>query len=206
MGQNETRPDGKGELMKIAVATVEGVSALQFGQHVSEPKKEREKPDDYEARTWKYRCHVMEDGPQKDHVFIPPMAFKLALDGAAKFRGDKIKGKGQATYTKHFASGVLVLEPLILPVKINDIQGQWLFVPSDGKKGGGTRVNRCFPTIHKWGGDVTFHILDDAIIDRPVFEDTLTNAGQFIGIGVFRPERGGYNGRFKVSKVKWSDA
>jgi hypothetical protein len=30
-------------------------------------------------------------------------------------------------------------------------------------------------------------------------------AGMFIGLGRFRPEKGGNNGRFRLSDLKWQD-
>jgi hypothetical protein len=33
----------------------------------------------------------------------------------------------------------------------------------------------------------------------------LTMAGMFIGIGRFRPEKGGTNGRFKIESIDWQD-
>jgi hypothetical protein len=30
-------------------------------------------------------------------------------------------------------------------------------------------------------------------------------AGMFIGIGRFRPEKGGTNGRFKIASIEWTD-
>ena len=30
-------------------------------------------------------------------------------------------------------------------------------------------------------------------------------AGMFIGIGRFRPEKGGTNGRFKITQLDWQD-
>jgi hypothetical protein len=49
---------------------------------------------------------------------------------------------------------------------------------------------------------VTFHILDD-VISPDVFEQHLKDAGNFIGIGRFRPRNNGYYGRFSVKSIKW---
>jgi len=131
------------------------------------------------------------------------MAFKNCVSEVAKYLSVQIKGKGKSTYTKHFEAGLLVMDPLVLPIKRDDVEGEWLFVPSDGKRGSGKRVDRCFPLIREWSGDVTFYVLDD-IITPEVFEEHLRQAGNFIGIGRFRPRNNGYYGRFKVKKVVWS--
>lgn len=186
--------------MRTVVATLESIAPYSQARRYTEPaKKAKESPADYEARTWRSRCHVTENGK----VFIPPMAFKNCVADAASFLSLRIPGRGTATYTKHFEAGVLVMDALILPIKADEVKGEWLFVPSDGKKGGGKRVDKCFPVIHEWKGDVTFYVLDETITQE-VFEQHLREAGNFIGIGRFRPRRGGFYGRFKVVKLQWS--
>jgi hypothetical protein len=185
--------------MKTAVATLKSISPYsQSRAHFTE-KLNKESADDYEKRTWRDRLHIGEDG----RVFIPPMAFKNALSEIAKFLSKNIPGKGKATYTKHFEAGVLVMDAVPLPFKKEDVPGEWLFVPADGRRGSGKRVRRCFPVIREWTGEVTFHVLDDTLT-KDVFEEHLREAGSFIGIGRFRPRNNGYYGRFSVEKVKWS--
>lgn len=185
--------------MKTVTATLKSISPYSQSRHYDTPKLERELPKDYEARTWRDRLHVDNDG----RVFIPPMAFKNAIAEAAKFMSIQIPGKGKSTYTKHFEAGVLVTDPLPLPITKEDVQGEWLFVPSDGKRGSGSRVDKCFPVIPEWSGDVTFYVLDD-IITREPFERHLEAAGKFIGIGRFRPRNNGFYGRFSVEAISWN--
>lgn len=187
--------------MIIATAKLKSVSVYQQGAYVTTAKKEREGPADYEERTWRDRCHSNGDGT----IFIPPMAFKKSLDGAARFVSQKITGKGQQTYTKHFLAGVLVTDGVPLPIKKDEVEGRWVFVPSDGKPGGGKRVLKCFPTVTEWEGEVEYLIFDHTITEA-VFKETLENSGKFIGIGVFRPINGGYHGRFEVVGVKWNES
>lgn len=184
--------------MKTATATIKSVSPYSQSRYHNVPKEDKEGADDYERRTWRERLHVTSDGK----VFIPPMALKNCLSEAAKFLGMQIPGKGKATYTKHFEAGILVLEPLVLPVEKEQVAGEWLFVPADGRRGSGKRVSKCFPVIPQWAGAVSFHILDDTIT-REVFEHHLAEAGKFIGLGRFRPRNNGFYGRFTVEKVKW---
>lgn len=197
--------------MKTITATLKSTSPYSQGKHYVPEKRQGENARDCEARTWRGRMHVNEDG----NVFIPPMAFKNCLSEAAKFLSIQIPGKGKATFTKHFEAGVLVMDPLVLPIKADDVQGAWRFVPSDGKRGGGSRVDKCFPEIAAWSGDVVFHVLDETLltlIDTPedsplpkkvtAFEWHLRQAGNFIGIGVFRPRNNGFYGRFTVECLK----
>lgn len=184
--------------MKTAIATIKGVSPYSQSKHYSTEKLPKELAKDYETRTWRDRLHATDDGT----VFIPPMSFKNCLSEAAKFLSLQIPGKGKATYTKHFEAGVLVTDALHLDIKKDDVPGEWMFVPADGIRGSGKRVEKCFPVIHQWSGDVTFHILDETIT-RDVFEHVLTQAGAFIGIGRFRPRNNGFYGRFKLESLNW---
>ena len=184
-----------------AICTLESLSPLSMSRHYTTPEKlSKESASDYEKRTWRERMHYDDKG----QVFIPPMAPKLCLAEAARFLGQKIPGKRNATYTKHFESGVLVLDGIQLGIKKDDVVGEWLFVPSDGKRGGGSRVDKCFPLIGKWSGIVKFYILD-ATITREVFEEHLREAGNFIGLGRFRPRNNGYYGRFTLKKLEWKE-
>lgn len=191
--------------MRIATAELHSISPYSQSKYYDTPKQGRgsgtstESHRDYEARTWRDRCHTDKDG----HIVMPPMAFKNCLAEIAKYLSVQIPGKGKSTYTKHFEAGVMVLEGLTLPVKKNDVQGEWLFVPASGKRGDGKRVQKCFPVVHEWQGKVTFHVLDD-VISPEVFEQHLRDAGNFIGVGRFRPRNNGYYGRFGVKKVTWS--
>lgn len=159
----------------------------------------RETKDDREHRCWRNRMHVSEAGT----VFIPPMAFKNGLSETAKYISMQIPGRGKSTYTKHFEAGVMVVVPVDIGVKAEDVKGEWLYVPADGRRGGPKRVWRCFPHIPKWKGTVEFIILDDALTEE-VFTKHLVEFGSFIGVGRFRPRNNGYYGRFKVGKVKWN--
>ena len=171
-----------------------------MSRHYTTPEKTaKETAADYERRTWRERLHY---DPATDEVFIPPMMFKLALAESAKYLGVKIPGKRNATYTKHFESGVLVLAGMPLGIKKDTVPGETLFVPSDGKRGGGSRVEKVFPLIASWSGTVTFTILD-ATITREVFEQHLRETGNFIGLGRFRPRNNGFYGRFEVKKLDW---
>lgn len=185
--------------MRTAIATLKSVSPYSQSRHHGIPREPKESPDDHEHRTWRDRLHFT---AEDERVFMPPMGFKNCIAEAAKFLGEKIPGKRNSTWTKHFEAGILVVDPLMLDVHKKDVPGEWLFVPSDGKRGGGSRVMKCFPVIREWGGDVTFHILDETIT-RDAFEHHLREAGNFIGLGRFRPRNNGFYGRFSVEKIRW---
>jgi len=144
------------------------------------------------------RCHYNDEG----YIYIPPMSFKNCLSEAAKYKSIQIPGKGKSTYTKHFEAGVLVVSPLVLPITKDTLSHEWLHVPSDGRRGGTTRVEKCFPLIPKWEGEVEFLVVDDTITEE-VFTEHLNDAGSYIGVGRFRPRNNGFYGRFSVESVVW---
>ena len=183
--------------MKTAVVKLKSVSPYnQSRQHFTD-KESKENPDAYEKRTWREKGHYDPEG----QAYIPPMAFKGCLSNAAKLLSIPIPNKGKSLYTKHFVSGVLVTEGLPLGVKKDEVKPQWVSCDPRGQKGG-MGVLRAFPHFDSWEGDVTFHVLDDTIT-KEVFETVVREAGNFVGIGQFRPQNGGYFGRFEVKKISW---
>jgi hypothetical protein len=184
--------------MKTAIAHLKSISSYSQSRFHNTPSLDKEAPDAKEERTWRERCHTLADG----RIFIPPMQFKKAIEGAAKMLRMRIPGKGKSEYGKHFLAGVLVTEGLPLPITKDTVVGEWLHMNSDGKKNSGSRVLRCFPCIPEWAGKVTYYILDETI-PEDVFETHLRESGNFVGIGRFRPAVGGFYGRFEVKKVEW---
>lgn len=186
--------------MKTVAATLRGISPMSQSRQHDTPLLEKEGKDAHEKRTWREKLHY----DAKGMVFIPPMALKMALDEVAQMMGRQIPGKGKSTYTKHFRAGVLCMEPAALNVHKDELEGEWINANSDGVRGSGKRVKRCFPKIPEgWSAKPTFVILDDTIT-KQVFEDHLKEAGTFVGIGRFRPKNGGFYGRFTVEKFEWS--
>jgi len=185
--------------MKKAIVTLESVSAYSQGRYHQTEKLEKELPAAYEKRTWRERLHYDDSG----NVFIPPMQFCNSLKEAAKYLSLQVPGKGKSTFTKNFESGVMVVDQIFINIHKDDVESETYLVPSDGRRGGTTRVERIFPVIRKWKADVTYHIFDD-IITEDIFRKVLETSGQLIGIGRFRPRNWGYYGRFIVVKIIWS--
>jgi hypothetical protein len=133
------------------------------------------------------------------------MSIKNCLSLAAKRLGMKVVGKGQKTYGGYFASGILVVDPVMLEIKKDDVVGEKLFLPADGKPGSGSRVTKIYPRIEHWKGTANVLILDQIITEK-VFAKHLEEAGKYIGLGRFRPERGGFYGRFKVAGIAFEES
>lgn len=162
------------------------------------PMLDKESHDAYEQRTWRHRMHVTPDG----FVEIPGACFVNSVRESAKRCSIKVPNKRGAMFGKFFDAGVQALDNIKLPIKAEDVKGEKLFVPSDGKPGGGSRVYKWFPRIDAWEGTLTFLILDDTITED-VFRQALANAGLVVGVGRFRPEKRGYYGRFVFDKFEW---
>ena len=187
--------------MKSAICKLVGVSRYSQGKHYSKqevPEENGESYDNYERRTWRNRIHVTRDG----YMYIPGNQIAEAVKIGAQYLSLKVKGKGNSTWTKNFRSGIMIIDGIKLPILAKDVPGEELFVPSNGQKGGGTRVPKIFPYVDEWVGIITAHIFDDSIIEE-VFTEVLRCAGQLIGLGRYRPGVGGHYGRFGVESIEW---
>ena len=186
--------------MRTCIVTLQSTSAYSQGKHIAEVRRKKEDFKEFQKRTWRQRLWANTEG----NVIIPPLSFKNCLAEAAKYLNIKIPGKGQQNYTKKIEAGVMVMDPLVLDIKADQVEGEWLFVPSDGKRGGGKCVDKCFPKIASWSGQVTFYILDE-IITEEIFREILMAAGGFVGIGRWRPANNGLYGRFKPINFEWQE-
>lgn len=182
---------------KVYRCTIEGITPLCYGKYHTTKRKDKESHADYERRTWKEKLHYDQEG----QVYIPSLAFKRMLENACKYTPKQYKGK--QTYTKHFEGGVMVVNNGYLGIHKDDerIIMEARHVPSDGKKGGTTRVERCFPVIEKWKTTVDINVIDNTITDD-VFAEYFVESGWFIGLMSFRPRQGGINGRFLVKEIE----
>jgi hypothetical protein len=184
--------------MKQYIASLAGVSpyfqSRSYDREIERLPKEG--PDAYEERTWRHRTHINDDG----QIVIPAESIQASIRYGAAYLSEKIPGRGSEKWTKHFASGVLIPDGIVLPERRETVQGQWLHMNANGRAGSGTRVWRCMPFIPRWAGDVTIYVLDDIITDD-ILKRVIEHAGQFIGIGQNRPQVGGTRGRFQLVEL-----
>jgi hypothetical protein len=189
--------------VKVYIEGIPGSPYSQSAQHDA-PFLDRESHADYDARTWRKKCTVNQSG----QVCVPAMAFKQAIDTTAFKLGEKVKGRRGATYKSFFASGFFCDHDVPIangkPLKPEDAECITISANANGRRGTGTRVPRRFPEFHKWAGVAEFTIIDD-VLTKEIFEQHMKAAGMVVGIGRFRPEVGGTNGRFRVTKFEWED-
>lgn len=166
---------------------------------------------EWDDHNWQCKLHtpsstnidadITERKPDSDEpVFIPRACVKKALELAAKYMG-RIPNEGKATYTKHFLTGVIELGAEC-DLRVSDFRPEPLMVSSTGDREGGKRVKRTFPTR-----TAPFKIrVKLLVVDKMVTEDALRQAfevaGNQIGLGMHRPQNGGYKGRFQLVSLK----
>jgi hypothetical protein len=189
--------------MRICSATL--VSATPYSQSRAIdpdefPKKEKENAGDYDARLWREKATVNDDGI----VCIPAMALKMSVDEAVKRLNLQVPGRGKSTYTKFFVAGQICEQDVPIGIRKDDLEPITIWANADGVRGSGKRVRRKFPYIKAWTGTARF-ALPDEMIPNDVFEKALVESGRLVGIGRFRPEKGGYLGRFTVSAFNWAE-
>jgi hypothetical protein len=63
---------------------------------------------------------------------------------------------------------------------------------------GAAKVSRCRPLFREWSFEVT-GLLDTEILDFADFQAVVAVAGQIVGLGDWRPERGGSYGKFTAT-------
>jgi hypothetical protein len=186
----------------IRDVTVElvGITAYSASKAHDEEKSKSETWDTLEARIWQKKAHI-----RNDSLYIPGVAFKLALDETARLSNERIPGKGMQTFTLGFAAGVAAISDLDLKVKIEDVHPEQVYCHANGQRKPGPRVNRLFPVLHEWSGSVTFRVFNDSITQEK-FEEYFRKAGLIAGVGRGRPITGCAMGlgRFQPLSFQWS--
>jgi hypothetical protein len=187
-----------------ARVTIRGTAPYSQSHKHDEPKLEGEQPDAYDLRTWRSKMNT-EIVNGKLTMVIPAFALQLSLISAAQYSKKKIEGQRNATWTAKFQRGISIMGAAPLNIDPADVECITLSVNADGKRGSGTRVTRRFPQIPAgWKADFDVMIIDP-VITEAIFAEMMELAGLFIGLGQYRPESGGSNGRFVVEAIKWND-
>ncbi len=133
-------------------------------------------------------------------AFIPSEQIKGAITGAGK--GEKVGGKGNATWNNILKVAVAVLPPEVMftpPRKSYDE------IHKAYAKVGMARILRerpCFKT--RWEAEFLLEA-DAAGIDEGNLKRFMTKAGRR-GIGDYRPEKGGSFGTFEIVKFERIEA
>jgi hypothetical protein len=187
--------------MRTVTLELESISPYSQSRRHEAPKLAKESADEYERRTWREKMTLDDAG----NIAIPAMSVKMALDSAAKRLSEQIAGRGKKTWTNAFVSGVIPADQCYsLGIPKGKVDYIDLWCDAQGIRGGNKRVARRFPIVPKWRAPIVLDVIDDTI-PEDLLERYMAEAGKFVGIGRFRPERGGFNGRFEVGKVTWTE-
>lgn len=184
--------------MPTAVCQLTSASPYSPANFIMTLKNDNESDREWETRCWRERIHTNKAG----QVVIPSTQFSGAIKTAASYLNIKIPGERNRTFTKHFDSGVMVFDPLELPLTPDDVEGEWLMLHAQPGSMHQTRVAKCMPRIDEWNGVVTYTILDPKIT-KHVFAEVLAFSGSQIGIGRWRPAKKGTYGRYRVTELDW---
>lgn len=188
----------------IATITLTGITPLSQSRQHDAPKLDGESAGDYDVRTWREKLNT-DTRNGKRVVVIPAHGIMQCLTAAAKYSKRQIPGQGKATWTQKFAAGIAILEdPAIAGIDPAEVEGITISANADGLRGSGKRVPRRFPIMREWSTTFDVYILDN-VITQPVFTEMVGIAGMFVGLGRFRPEKGGTNGRFRMTAIDWQD-
>ena len=188
--------------MRTLVAILKSTAPYSQSRKHFISKKDKESEADYDMRTWRDKCTADDNGV----VCIPGMAIKMALDATAKKLKERIPGKGTKTYIDYFVGGVIPTEIMFpIGIKKENVDFIDIWANADGVRGSGKRVMRRFPLVPKWEAQISIDVIDDTI-PKDIIERYLAETGKIVGVGRFRPEKGGFNGRFMVKSVKWTES
>lgn len=127
-------------------------------------------------------------------VYQPATHIRGALIEAGKKL--KVKGQGKATYSKMFASMVLI-EPEAIPHKFTDLDIH--IVRTVNPNTGGANMTKR-PRLKKW--ELSFTVEIEEEIAPEVVKEALERAGKYVGIGDWRPATKGVHGKFMVTKFE----
>lgn len=134
-------------------------------------------------------------------LYFPTLAFRRALIDAGKGRRVGSSRRGANTV---MAGSVFIPDGLLETRLVDPSTGEFLekyeldlqraVPPRQGA------VIRARPRLDRWAAVVTFDV-DTDVIPLDLVEALFTLAGSSVGVGNFRPQKGGVYGRFNVQRM-----
>jgi len=109
----------------------------------------------------------------------------------------KIVGKGKSTYSKLVASTVMI-EPFYIELKANKYEVFRISAVNPMTKG---RMMTERPKYNKWTASFDILLNDDSV-PVSVMNEILEQAGKYVGVGDWRPEKKGMFGKFMITSFK----
>ena len=152
---------------------------------------ERPEVNHTDAVRAEYHCYRNEQG----HCYIPSAHIKCALIEAGKL----VKGKmGNASRSmKNIVAGMFLVTPEEILLPDYDKIDKRSAVNQAVK----ARVITIRPKWSGWSGSIILNVKNDTITQETV-QNIVQHAGDFIGIGSYRPTHSGEFGCFEITDIK----
>lgn len=188
--------------IRLLKFTICGKTGLCWGKRSAEVRRDEETPDQFDDRAVLTRVRLDNEG----HPAISSEGIKRAILIAGTRLNMKVPGGagGKATFKARLQAGILLTGdsfPVFRNGKritLQDLTIEMLDVPSDGKKGGTSRVFRRFPKLlGSWEAQCEFIITDEALTEDVLFRH-IRAAGLYDGIGTYRVGTGYSHGLFEL--------
>ena len=183
--------------MKTIEVSIKGISGLlqnRFPEEDQETKvrKKSATSNDQDIQKCLYR---LSDGT----IYQPSSHIIGTLKAAsAKFR---IKDQGKSTYKNIVGGGAVIVEPDAIPHVFQKWEIDSRPIVNQATKG--RRIKKR-PLFREWV--LSFRlIVDEEDIPLEVLKEIIDLAGRRVGIGDYRPQKGGPFGRFMVTRFEEKD-
>ncbi len=188
--------------MAVFIASIYGTSALLMHRWAEEA----------EAEEGTRAIHIRRRDPREEaeKVAYRHTDGSLYLPGASVARmlreaGGSHKQRGSRKSLKFIVpAAVLVVDEMIVlrddegkPLHAFEVDSRPVVIPST--KG---RIMRHRPRLNAWGMEISLEI-DQTMIEAETVHQLMEEGGRRLGLGDYRPERGGPFGRFVV--VSWKE-
>ena len=181
--------------------TIKGVAPYSQSKMLDATRSTNESWEDYETRTWRDKAHVAEDA---ESVLIAGHAIhQMLVVGAQKGRlRPKAAKSAREGLANRLITGIAIQGDAATDMKLFKAQCVPINAHANGKRGSGTRVVRKFPQWpNPWTASFDVLLLDESLTVDDV-KAALVSGGMVCGLGRFRPENMGMNGRFVVTSTK----
>lgn len=178
--------------MKTIKVEIEGVSPLIVNRFL-----EKQISDKIKKRSGELKDLAVEDKLYiaNGRPYIPARYLEASMIEAGKQH--KIAGKQKATYSKLIGSSVSV-SPSAIDLQPNKWTPFTISAVNPMTRG---RMIITRPMFESWGLKFTI-ICENDDISVDTIEKILSYAGQFVGIGDWRPDKKGKYGKFRIALMK----
>lgn len=179
--------------MKQFKVTIEGVTPILFNRFIEATidVKGEKRPGEPKAIPPEYKLYRDGEG----NICIPSTWINGSLIEASK--NFKITGKGKATYSKLVGSMVKIYPDMC----VVEPQKYDLYTVSAVNPSTKGRMMVTRPKMDKWKTSFNIEFNEDDI-SVEVLKNILDYAGQYVGIGDWRPAKKGQFGKFMVTKFE----